>query len=69
MRYGDKNTIHQTGEVNVEIDGTTGKVVSVWFRCMALPFTQHLVGAERAKEMLYMYESIKPNIIAIEMED
>jgi hypothetical protein len=50
MIYGHDRTIHQTGEVNVEI-GPDGKVVAVWFRCAMLPFTQHIVDQERAEDM------------------
>lgn len=69
MIYGHNKTIHRTGEVNVELD-KDGKVVSVWFRCMALPFTQNVVGDDRADEMRGMYNraSIRP-ILAIEVAD
>jgi hypothetical protein len=55
FRYGDDKTIHQTEEVNVEVD-SSGKVVSVWFRCSPLPFTQTLADEYRAKDMRSMYE-------------
>lgn len=48
--YGGTGTIHRTGEVNVEVD-RNGEVVSVWYRCAMLPFTQTVVGDGRAKEM------------------
>jgi hypothetical protein len=51
--YGDGGTIHQTGEVNVELH--EGKAVSVWFRCQMLPFTQREVGEQRAREMYFAY--------------
>ena len=54
MIYGHGRTIHQTGEVNVELD-KDGKVVSVWFRCMHLPFTQDVVDDRRADEMRKAY--------------
>ncbi len=53
--YGGNRTIHRTGEVNVELDH--GRVVSVWFRCRALPFTQHEVDSRRAGEMDRMYRN------------
>lgn len=49
-RYGDGNTIHSSGEVNVEI-GPAGEVVAVWFRCRLLPFTSNHVGHPRAVSM------------------
>lgn len=49
-RYGDDKTIHRTGDVNVEI-GPEGDVVSVWFRCMTLPFTETRVSYGRASSM------------------
>lgn len=55
--YGDGGTIHQTGEVNVELD-KDGKVVSVWFRCQMLPFTQRVVDDRRAAEMRQAYFDI-----------
>ncbi len=53
--YGDGGTIQRTGEVNVEVD-PEGKVVSVWFRCALLPFTENVVGVDRAKEMRSAYK-------------
>lgn len=53
--YGAAGTIHRTGAVNIERDPETGAVVSVWFRCSVLPFTDDVVGAERAEEMRRMY--------------
>lgn len=44
--YGDGNTIHSTGHLDVET--RDGKVVAVWFRCQMLPFKQAEVGASRA---------------------
>lgn len=52
--YGYDRTIHQTGEVNVELD-KDGKVVSVWYRCRTLPFTQTIVDDERAGMMRDSY--------------
>jgi len=58
-RYCDDRTIHRTGEVNVELDGD-GKVVSVWFRCSLVRFTQSVVDDARAAEMRKAYESHPP---------
>jgi len=55
MIYGHDKTIHRTGNLNVEVD-KHGKVVAVWFRCMALPFDQRVVDADRAKTMQEIYE-------------
>ena len=52
--YGDGGTIHNTTEVNVELD-KNGKVVSVWFRCCPLKFTQRVVDDWRADDMNKMY--------------
>lgn len=69
MRYGDDKTIHRTGHVDVEVD-TDGRVVSVWFRCRALPFSQTTVNRARADAMdrAYKEDSILP-IEAIEFKD
>lgn len=65
--YGKAGTIHQTTGVNVEI-GPDGRVVSVWFRCMTLPFDETRVSQERADEMRQMYESHPaPKLIAVEV--
>ena len=67
--YGRNNTIHHTKLLNIEIDKKTGEVVSVWFRCMALPFDITKVDKERAKEMRSMYKENKPiNLLAVEIE-
>lgn len=67
--YGHPNTWHQSGEVNVETSAD-GRVVSVWFRCMPLPFDQTIVGKERAADMVRMYGEIdKRNIVAVEVAD
>lgn len=58
--YGDGGTIHDSGEVNIERDEKTGKVVAVWFRCMMLPFTDHVVGEGRAQDMMSSYETVAP---------
>jgi len=63
--YGDDGTIHRTGEVNVELDNE-GQVVSVWFRCALLPFTQNVVGKDRAADMRRAYEHPPYRITAID---
>lgn len=54
--YGGDGTIHRTEQVNVERDPKTGEVVSVWFRCMALPFTDTVCDESRANDMRRMYK-------------
>lgn len=56
MIYGYGGTIHGTEHLDIEVDAD-GSVVSVWFRCMALPFQQTLVGRDRAAEMNSMYKN------------
>lgn len=68
--YGRNHTIHRTKLLNVEVDERTGEVVSIWFRCLALPFDVTKVNKERAKEMKTAYEKdMKINISAIEFEE
>lgn len=50
LRYGDDRTVHRTGHLDVEVDAD-GAVVAVWFRCARVPFRQHAVGADRAREL------------------
>ncbi len=54
-RYGDDRTMHGSMFVDVEVTAG-GTVVSVWFRCMPLPFKQIFVDNQRMKEMEEMYE-------------
>ncbi len=69
MIYGHDKTIHRTGDIDVEVD-RYGKVVSVWFRCLSLPFTQTVVGEDRAHDMESMYRTQDiSKILAIEIED
>lgn len=66
QHYGDEGTIHQTGEVNVEVD-RHGRVVGVWFRCALLPFTESVVSWERARDMRHAYQRAAfPRIAAID---
>ena len=68
--YGRNNTIHHTKLLNIEVDKKTGEIVSVWFRCMALPFDVTKVDKERSDEMKEMYKENKMNRInAIELEE
>ena len=39
--YGSGGTIHQNDNLDIGVDAT-GRVVSVWFRCLQLPFEQYL---------------------------
>ncbi len=69
MIYGHNKTIHGTEFLDVETD-KDGKVVSVWFRCMALPFKQTYVDMQRSKDMKRAYAENKiPNILAVEVSD
>jgi hypothetical protein len=66
--YGDGGTIHNTSEINVELD-KNGKVVSVWYRCCLLPFTQRVVDDQRAKSMEESYKRNKiPEIRGLELK-
>lgn len=65
MIYGNDGTIHANEELDIEVDKETGEVVSVWFRCMALPFFVIKVGKDRAKDMKKMYENPMPTIQAV----
>ena len=47
--YGDGGTIHGSTELNVEIDGKTGEVTAVWFRCLNLPFKVWSRGSDPAR--------------------
>lgn len=67
FRYGDDKTIHGSTQVNVELD-SNGKVVSVWYRCMMLPFTQDTVESDRARSMDEAYKTEKSKIKAIVFE-
>lgn len=64
-KYGGLGTIHQVGEVDVEL-GPDGNVAAVWFRCMLLPFTQVRVGAERAAQVSAGRDKL-PKIVSIEV--
>jgi len=69
--YGKTNTIHRTKLVNVEVDSKTGEVVSVWFRCLALPFDVTKVDKNRVKEMKEMSKrnTTKIDAIVVEVEE
>jgi hypothetical protein len=53
--YGDGGTIHGTTYLNIETD-SKGDIVSVWFRCQALPYEIITVDDQRADEMCSMYK-------------
>ncbi len=65
--YGGSGTIHGTEQVNVEV--CDGRVVSVWFRCCALPFDQTEVDSERAREMDRMMLGHIPKLVGVQVED
>jgi len=60
IHYGDWGTIHHTEYLHVETH--RGKVVSVWFRCLQLPFEQVRVDKERSGEMDRANEDVKKRI-------
>jgi hypothetical protein len=67
--YGGQGTIHPNTEVNVELD-SKGNVVSVWYRCQLIAFTQNVVDDARAKDMRRAYEGGKiPGVSLIVVED
>lgn len=67
--YGRNNTIHSTKFLHIETDWK-GQVVSVWFRCLALPFKQVKVNRQRANEMREAYKKdMKIDIIGIEIKE
>lgn len=69
MKYGYSGTIHKSRDLDVEI-GPDGKVVSIWFRCMALNFNETVVGKDRAEEMREMYRRGNvPDLLGIEVSD
>src|SRR5271165_6989506 len=47
--------------VDVELN-KLGHVVSVWYGCLALPYSECIVNAERAGEMRRMYEDMNKRI-------
>ena len=61
MNYQREKTIHKSTILNVETD-TDGNVVSVWYNCVALPFSQSAVDSDRAKEMQRMSNEINKSI-------
>lgn len=68
MIYGHDKTIHRTEELSVEVD-ENGEVVSVWFRCMPLPFHVSIADSSRAKEMRRMTAELKSRLVAVEVKD
>lgn len=68
-QYGKGNTVHQNSYLDVEVD-ENGLVVALWYRCMPLPFKQHQVTKERAREMTDFYKSsTPPKVFSIEIEN
>jgi hypothetical protein len=66
--YGDGGTIHDTGDIDVELHN--GKVVAVWYRCQALQFTQSEAGPHRAADMQKMYKDYPmPEICGLTLKD
>jgi hypothetical protein len=61
MLYGNNGTIHRTQKLNVEID-KRGGVVSIWFRCCALPFDVTVVDESRAIEMADLSDRINKHV-------
>ena len=68
MIYGHDRTIHKTGILNVEVS-SAGRPVSVWFRCMALPFDVTKVNWHRAAEMDQMYKNLEARDFQIRAVD
>jgi len=72
MIYGHNKTIHGTQKLNIEID-KRGGIVSVWFRCCALPFDVTVVDEDRAIEMAHMSDGINKratiNAVDIDIEE
>lgn len=60
MEYGFDKTIH--GTLHLDVETRKGKVVSVWFRCLGLPFEQHEVDKFRAQEMERMSKEVNEKI-------
>ena len=69
MIYGHNSTIHVTQRLDVEVDHK-GRVVSVWFRCCALPFHVTVVDRERVKEMIRMSADVneRTKLNAVDVE-
>jgi|SRR5215831_4574287 len=66
--YGSEGTIHQSGEVNVEV--FNGEPVAVWFRCQMVPFDFTPVDEKRANEMLDMAISPRdPRLVGLVLKD
>lgn len=64
--YGDNRTIQRTGWLDVET--FQGTVVSVWYRCLMLPFNQHEVNGPRATSMEESHKNIDHFITGIQIE-
>lgn len=73
--YGDGGTIHGSTILNVDestmldVEVHDGRVVSVWFRCAALPFRQVNVSAVRMYDMEErIYCNAMPEIHGLELK-
>jgi hypothetical protein len=64
--YGDGGTVHSSTHLDVET--YNGQVVSVWFRCMPLPFEQHEIDTHRANDLTSMYEGINSELHGLEVK-
>lgn len=62
--YGDGNTIHSTGHIDVVT--RDGIVTQVWFRCQQLPFQQ---ADESARLRTVASDTGWPRITGIELRD
>jgi len=65
--YGHRGTIHNSSEVNVEVN-SKGEIVGVWFRCMMLPFTQSNVDDNRAESLRDSYKGYGVRLVGFEYE-
>ena len=54
MKYEKDKSIHKKDTLDVEVD-ENGKVVAVWFNCLALAFRQSNANVTRASDMERMY--------------
>lgn len=68
LNYGHDKTLHRTTKLNIEVDGS-GQVVSVWYRCILLPFDVTVVDKNRANDMKDVYDNgVIPKLLAVDVE-
>jgi hypothetical protein len=69
LEYKRLNTIHKQGILDVEVN-INGRVIAVWYNCLALPFRQTTSRAskERETEMDKMYKDFKGSIEGIDFK-